>query len=450
MKLFQKTSTKIKYTCEIDGKKMHGKVRAFIPPISQLSNFAKIIFSKLELDELLYLSKMIKFSMIFPIDNNNEYVDYKEMVRCGLISKDIYASPLDNRDVKTLFFNATKGSMLQVNMSEEGYYSFRDMVLEEFEEFDSKLDDMFKKAYQEKVKDLSLYKKIRIHFARRKLAKLKEDIRKEVWQMLVSTANAHSNEIAKRDFPKRASELLDNFDYEKYKVLIKDVTNELNLQSSDVYQEIITFLNNEDIQNEKENVLGWIIDNTCSTETAFENVKRESDYINKEIFHKYCIHFYKIHRKEMNREEKRLFQLCYFRREAFQYRIPALDDFMRSFWKENMQLIFSGLILKSVNPGYKKDNKILEEKWEKFLSIYPYALNSQKLFNHLKDKNKIRDMIDKNYSGKDMQILHAFVDGHEIETILAEFGCSKNYCLELVERYKEDAKSQENALIITK
>ncbi len=49
------------------------------------------------------------------------------------------------------------------------------------------------------------------------------------------------------------------------------------------------------------------MDNTCSIESAFENIRREADYINNEIIYKYCTNFYKIHKKEMNREEKRLY-----------------------------------------------------------------------------------------------------------------------------------------------
>ncbi|QOX65661.1 hypothetical protein FRZ06_21065 [Anoxybacterium hadale] len=443
MKSFR-NSTTIKYSLEIDGKTKKGKIRAYIPPMNELSNFTRVIFSQTELEELLYLLKMIKFSTMFPIEKN-EYVDYQEMMRCGLISNNNHTSPLDNSDVKTLFYNAVKNSFLKVNMSEQGYYSFRDMVLEEFDEFDNELDDMFKREYRKRVRKLSLDKRLRILFTRKKLDKLKEEFRKETWLMLISSANSNSNEIAEKDFPQRAVALLESFDQKKYEELIHEVTNELNLQSPKVYKEVIEFLNDVDIQKNSENILGWIIDNTCSTETAFENMKREADYITKELFYKFSIHFYQTHRKAMSREEKRLFQLCYFRREAFQYRIPALDDFMRSFWSGNMQLIFSGLIMKDTNPDYDKDNKILEEKWKEFLTLYPHALSNQNLFNHLKDAKKIKEMINRNYYGKDLQILHAFVDGHEIDTIIAKFGCSKKYCVELIERYKEDAKVQNEA-----
>lgn len=157
MKSFH-NSTTIKYSLEIDGKTKKGKIRAYIPPMNELSNFTRVIFSQTELDELLYLLKMMKFSFMFPIEKN-EYVDYQEMMRCGLISNNNHTSPLDNNDVKTLFYNAVKDSFLKVNMSEQGYYSFRDMVLEEFDEFDNELDNMFKKAYREKVRKLSFDKR---------------------------------------------------------------------------------------------------------------------------------------------------------------------------------------------------------------------------------------------------------------------------------------------------
>jgi len=440
MRLFREVVTTIKYSWEIDGKKKKGKLRFFIPPINQLSNFMETIYMQMEPDELIYLIKMIRFSVIFPLEIN-DYVDYQEMIRCGLINNN-HTSPFENNDAKTLFYNAVKGSLLQVNMSEQGYYAFRDMVLDEFEEFDNELKEMFWKEYQGQVKELNFTKKFGILLSKKKFIKLEEDIRKETWKMIASTANELSNKTAEKDFPLRAFDLLENFNQKKYDELIHDVTNELNLQSSTVYKEAITFLINTNNQNKKEDILEWIIDNTCSTETSFENMKREANYIINEIIYKFCVNFYKLHRKEMKREEKRLFQLCYFRREAFQYRIPALDGFMRSFWSRNMQLILSGLILKGINPDYEKDKKILEEKWKEFLSLYPYALNNQKLFNHLKDSNKIKEMINRNYYGNDMQILHAFVDGHEIDTILAQFGCSKKYCLELIERYKENAKAQ--------
>lgn len=445
MRLLRKLSTTIKYSYEDDGKKVKGKVRAFVPQIDQLEKYTKEICSDMDLDELFYISKMIKFSIVFPVEKN-EYVDYQEMMRCGLILKNSNISPIENGDVKTLFYNALKGSYLEVNMTEQGYYAFRDMVLEEFENYDNRLEEMFNKVYQENIRKLSMAKRLRLLFKQKKFDKFKEEFRKDTWSMIASTANTHSNKIAEKNFPKRAFELLENFDNKKYKELIQDVIMGFEMLSADGYREVIQSLNDGGNQKKKEGILEWIIDNTCSIEAAFENIKREADYINKEIIYKYCVNFYKIHLKEMNREEKRLYQLCFFRRKEFQYRIPALDDFMRSFWKENMQIIFTGLILKGINPDYQQDNKLLEEKWKEFLAIYPYALNKRNLYYHLKDSKKIKEMINRNYNGTDMLILHAFVNGYEIETIQAQYGCSKKYCLELIERYKKDAKYQEETL----
>lgn len=438
----RKLSTTIKYSYVEDGKKVKGRVRAFLPHMDQLERYTKEICSEMDMDELSYLSKMTKFSIIFPVEKN-EYVDYQEMMRCGLILKNSHISPIENSDVKTLFYNALKGSYLEVNMTEQGYYAFRDMVLEELESYDNKLDEMFNKAYKDNIRKLSITKRLRLLTKKKRFDKIKEDLRKDAWSMITSTANADSNKIAEKNFPKRAFELLENSDNKKYKELIQDVISEFKMLSSEGYREVIERLNEGSNQKKKEEILEWIIDNTCSTEAAFENIKREADYINKEIIFNYCLNFYKIHMKEMNREEKRLFQLCFFRREKFQYRIPAFDDFMRSFWSENMQLIFTGLVLKGINPDYEQDNKLLEEKWKEFLAIYPYALNNRKLYNHLKDSKKVKEMINRNYNGTDMFILHAFVDGYEIDTIQAQYGCSKKYCLELIERYKRDAKYQE-------
>jgi hypothetical protein len=445
LKLLRKLSTTIKYSYLDNGKKVKGRVRAFLPQIDQLERYTKEICSEMDLDELSYLSKMTKFSIVFPVEKN-EYVDYQEMMRCGLILKNSHISPIENSEVKSLFYNALKGSYLEVNMTEYGYYAFRDMVLEELESYDNWHDEMFNKAYKDNIRKLSMTKRLRLLTKKKKIDKIKEELRKDSWSMITSTANADSNKIAENNFPKRAFELLENFDNKKYKDLIQDVIIEFEMLSSDGYREVIQRLNDGGNQKKKEDILEWIIDNTCSIESAFENIKREADYINKEIIYKYCMNYYKIHMKEMNREEKRLYQLCFFRRKEFQYRIPVFDDFMRSFWKENMQIIFTGLVLKGINPDYKQDNKMLEEKWKEFLSIYPYALNNRNLYNHLKDAKKIKEMINRNYNGTDLSILHAFVDGYEIETIQAQYGCSKKYCLELIERYKKDAKYQDETI----
>lgn len=439
MKPFQKLSTTIRYSYEIDGKITKGRVRAFMPPMDQLPNFATKFFSQMKLEELNFILKMLKFAAAFPLENN-EYVDYQEMIRCGLILKNDHISPIENKDVKTLFYHAVKGSILEMNMSELGYYSFRDMVLTEYGEYDQKLDDMFNKSYRNKIKELSFTKRFLLLIKHKKIDNIKETFRKETWSMISSTANSYSNKMAEKEFPKRALELQKNFNNNKYNELVHDVISEFELLFPNDYKDIISYLKDSDNLNKKENILDWIIDNTCSTETAFENIKREADYINKEIFHKYCLYFYKNHKKVMKREEKRLYQLCFFRREDFQYRIPALDGFMRSFWDNNMQLIFTGLILKGINPDYKQDNKQLEEKWREFLSIYPNALNNRNLYNHLNDPKKIKEMINRNFNGNDMLILNAFVDGYEIDTIQARFGCSRKYCLDLIERYKKDAK----------
>lgn len=445
MRRIRNLSTTIKYSYVDDGKKVKGKVRAFVPQIDQLEKFTKEICSKMDLDELSYLSRMTKFSMVFPVEKN-EYVDYQEMIRCGLILKNSHTSPIENSDVKTLFYNALKGSYLEVNMSEEGYYAFRDMVLEELDNYDNRFDEMVNKAYKDNIEKLSMTKRLRLLTKKKEFDKIKEDLRKDAWSMITSTANADSNKIAEKNFPRRALELLENYDKKKYKELIQDVIIEFELLSSDGYREVIQILKEGSNQKKKEDILEWIIHNTCSIESAFENIRREADYINNEIIYRYCINFYKLHEKEMNREEKRLYQLCFFRRKEFQYRVPALDDFMRSFWSKNMQIIFTGLVLKGINPDYQQDNKLLEEKWKEFLTIYPFALNNVNLYYHLKDSEQIKKMINRNYSGIDMSILYAFVDGYEIDTIQAQYGCSKNYCLELIERYKKDAKFQEKTL----
>lgn len=439
MRRIKKISTTIKYSYVDDGKKVKGKVRAFVPQFDQLEKFTKEICSEMDLDELSYLSKMTKFSMVFPVEKN-EYVDYQEMIRCGLILKNSHTSPIENSDVKTLFYNALKGSYLEVNMSEEGYYAFRDMVLEKLDDYDNRFDEMFNKAYKDNIEKLSMTKRLRMLTKKKVFDNLKEDLRKDAWSMITSTANADSNKIAEKNFPKRANELLENYDKKKYNELIQDVIIEFELLSSDGYREVIQILKDGSNQKKKEDILEWIIHNTCSIESAFENIKREADYINNEIIYRYCINFYKLHEKDMNREEKRLYQLCFFRRKEFQYRIPALDDFMRSFWSKNMQIIFTGLVLKGINPDYQQDNKLLEEKWKEFLTIYPFALSNINLYYHLKDSEQIKKMINRNYTGIDMSILCAFVDGYEIDTIQAQYGCSKNYCLELIERYKKDAK----------
>ncbi len=439
LRRIKKLSTTIKYSYIDDGKKVKGKVRAFVPQFDQLEKFTKEICSEMDLDELSYLSKMTKFSMVFPVEKN-EYVDYQEMIRCGLILKNSHTSPIENSDVKTLFYNALKGSYLEVNMSEEGYYAFRDMVLEKLDDYDNRFDEMFNKAYKDNIEKLSMTKRLRMLTKKKVFDNLKEDLRKDAWSMITSTANADSNKIAEKNFPKRAIELLENYDKKKYNELIQDVIIEFELLSSDGYREVIQILKDGSNKKKKEDILEWIIHNTCSIESAFENIKREADYINNEIIYRYCINFYKLHEKDMNREEKRLYQLCFFRRKEFQYRIPALDDFMRSFWSKNMQIIFTGLVLKGINPDYQQDNKLLEDKWKEFLTIYPFALSNINLYYHLKDSEQIKKIINRNYTGIDMSILCAFVDGYEIDTIQAQYGCSKNYCLELIERYKKDAK----------
>ncbi len=61
-------------------------MRAFLLQIDQLAKYTKEICSEIDLNELSYISKMAKFSMVFPVEKN-EYVDYHEMMRCGLILK---------------------------------------------------------------------------------------------------------------------------------------------------------------------------------------------------------------------------------------------------------------------------------------------------------------------------------------------------------------------------
>ena len=153
---------------------------------------------------------------------------------------------------------------------------------------------------------------------------------------------------------------------------------------------------------------------------------------------------YKKVRSKMNYEEKRLFQLLFFGRKAFLYKIPALTQFMQSFFNANSELIFEGLILKRSNPDYKEKNEELKKKWYEFLNMYSIAIKNYNVIENAGDKEKIKEIIQNNFENEEIEILECIQENYSYDVICAKFNKNNEYINELLERLQNTIREESN------
>ena len=150
----------------------------------------------------------------------------------------------------------------------------------------------------------------------------------------------------------------------------------------------------------------------------------------------------------MTYEEKRLFQLFFFGRKAFLYKVPIFTQFMKSFFDANNELIFSGLILKNSNPNYKEDNNELKRKWYEFLNMYSIGIKNYNIIEKIEDPSKIKTIIKNEFNEEDSKILECVLENYSYDIIKATFNKDEEYINELVKELQQEIRSDSSNEII--
>lgn len=419
----------IKYTISKEGKKIiKGKIRAYIPSTKNLEQYIKNIPNTMPIEESLFIMNMINFHFLFPdndifYDKDIKYEELKYMLK--------QKENDNNNSIPTKYDDLVYKSLLndrkfKINMCPEDYNDFRGMILKEITEIKNDYSNMFDKELIKFKQQQNIIKRIKLFFKNKKFIELKKKLITETIQNLNKDAIIEDNKKSEYKFYERSYKLIEEYDETEYNKLIKDVIDYLNKEYEEYnnykeYREKVEYINSGKSMEEKIEILIWICSNMSPRGEALDAMRLDATYIYDQILNNYYKSEYKKIRNKMTYEEKRLFQLLFFGRKAFLYKIPTLTKFMYSFFKANSELIFEGLILKRSNPDYKEKNQELKKKWYEFLNMYSIAIKNYSVIENTKDKERIKEIIQNNFKDEEVEILECVQENYSYDVICAQF-----------------------------
>lgn len=390
----------IKYTIKQDGKKVKkGKIKAYIPSERGLEKYIKNLPNVMPMDESMFIINMLNFHFLFPADDIFYDKNIKnEELRYMLKQKENDSNSISIKYDNLIYKSLLNDRIFKINMSPEDYDDFRVMILKEISDIKNDYSNIFDKELIKFKQQQNIIKRIKLFFRNRKFIELKKKLITETIQDLNREAIIKDNKKSEYKFYERAYKLIKEYNENEYNKLIKDITDYLKKEYEEYnnyreYKEEIEYINSGKSMEQKIEILIWICSNMSPRGEALDAMRLDATYIYDQILNNYYKLEYKKIRNEMTYEEKRLFQLLFFGRKAFLYKIPALTQFIYSFFNANSELIFEGLILKMSNPDYKEKNEELKKKWYEFLNMYSIAIKNYSVIENAGNKEKIKEII---------------------------------------------------------
>ncbi len=124
-------------------------------------------------------------------------------------------------------------------------------------------------------------------------------------------------------------------------------------------------------------MLGWIAANLVNRNECLRLVQREAESVYHGVLDYGFKQQYRKIRHLLTRSERRAYALMYFRLQTFDYRVPAMDPVISSFFtgmdEETKGLILLVLVFKIHEwNGNKNLDKELDRRWRAYLRFYPY------------------------------------------------------------------------------
>lgn len=441
----------IKYTISKDDKKVKkGKIKAYIPSLRGLRNYIKNIPNVMPLEESMFIINMLNFHFLFPADDIFYDKNIKsEELQYMLNQKDDSINLISFKYDDLIYKSLLNNRIFKINMSPEEYHDFRVMILNEISSIKNEYEDMFDKELLKYKKEQGIIKKIKMMLKKKKFIDLKKKLVIETIQGVNKEAIINDNKKYEYKFYERAYKLIDKYDETEYNNIVKDVTNYLNKEYEEYnnykgYKEEAEYINSGKSMEEKIEILIWICSNMSPRGEALDAMRLDATYIYDQILNNYYKSEYKKIRNKMTYEEKRLFQLLFFGRKAFLYKIPTLTKFMYSFFNVNSELIFEGLILKRSNPNYKEKNQELKKKWYEFLNMYSVAIKNYTVIENTEDKEKIKEIIQNNFRDEEVEILKCVQENYSYDVICAQFNTNEEYISSLLEQLQNTIRKESN------
>lgn len=441
----------IKYTIKQDGKKVKkGKIKAYIPSERGLEKYIKNLPNVMPMDESMFIINMLNFHFLFPVDDIFYDKNIKnEELRYMLKQKENYSNSISIKYDDLIYKSLLNDRIFKINMSPEDYDDFRVMILKEISDIKNDYSNIFDKELIKFKQQQNIIKRIKLFFRNRKFIELKKKLITETIQDLNREAIIKDNKKSEYKFYERAYKLIKEYNENEYNKLIKDITDYLNKEYEEYnnyreYKEEIEYINSGKSMEQKIEILIWICSNMSPRGEALDAMRLDATYIYDQILNNYYKSEYKKIRNEMTYEEKRLFQLLFFGRKAFLYKIPALTQFIYSFFNANSELIFEGLILKMSNPDYKEKNEELKKKWYEFLNMYSIAIKNYSVIENAGNKEKIKEIIRNNFKDEEIEILECIQENYSYDVICAQFNKNEEYISNLLERLQNTIREESN------
>ena len=338
-------------------------------------------------------------------------------------------------------------------MTSEEYEDFRVMILNEISDIKNEYSDLFDRELIKLKKQQNIIKRMKLALKNKEFIQFKKKLITETIQNINKDAITLDSKKAEYKFYEKACELIEKYDEDKYYELIKDVTDYLNKEYEECnkfqeYKEECEYINSGKGMEQKFDILIWICSNMSPRAEALDAMRLDATYIYDQILNNYYRLEYKKIRHKMTYEEKRLFQLFFFGRKAFLYKVPIFTQFMKSFFDANNELIFSGLILKNSNPNYKEDNNELKRKWYEFLNMYSIGIKNYNIIEKIEDPSKIKTIIKNEFNEEDSKILECVLENYSYDIIKATFNKDEEYINELVKELQQEIRSDSSNEII--
>ena len=305
---------------------------------------------------------------------------------------------------------------LNISLSPFGYFEFRQMVLQVTERINCRVDEEIKK--NSKIKEI--YNKVP-----NKVEKLLNDAKKEILEQIFKDADQHERdkEVKYQSIVHEAQKIYNkcktltlqsekaiweiadieslNMFLDKLITVWKNESKEINISKDglsfcEFHKQMLTIFQEvrntdkilrvaETIEHKarqgyvplvtqsliiaKWNILIWVLDNLVSRESCFKLIQLEAESVYLGVYDYFFRKAYRKLRKKLTAADQRIFQISYFKRPNFLWRIPALDPIIMSFLRLDEKII--GLLKPLLGHKDKKLAKEAENLWRAFLNVYP-------------------------------------------------------------------------------
>lgn len=338
----------LKFHDPFTGEKIEYSFKGILPNYENMPRAMVEYVSKFNSDDADYILKMMKFHLLLNGVENIAYskmINIRELFLCGVIKEHELddEKPIDCQLSIIQFAELLRKQLViesefSLHMTQQGYEEFKYMLLDEVTNIDNDLDNMFDQAKKKSLSKLNFIQRLKLFIKKTDFESIRLDAKKDALKLIMKTVYEYEGSFSNKRFSSIATELLENFDKSKYTLLlnefIKHYLDSYGGNGIKYYKEQIKWLKRCSKQTNPDEIrtcLYWIIDNGASRIDAFKLILLEAEDISQEFYSWFYRQEYRRLRKKMTIADRRFYQLLFFRREIFDFRIPINEPSIMSF-----------------------------------------------------------------------------------------------------------------------